>query len=105
MSPHSLNLDSREWGGNLKSWDMPILLEQMVLGMRVDFVVGEVPVQVHSHEGGTPEGLSSRVFLNLSRMHEYRNPTLSKQLFLFPCFFSVGLWEHIKLGSSPSITA
>jgi len=33
--------------------------------MTVDFVVGEVPVQVHSPEGGTPEGLSSRVFLNL----------------------------------------
>jgi hypothetical protein len=46
----------------------------MVLEVTVDFVVGEVPVQVHSLEGGTPEGLSSRVFLNLRRMHEYRNP-------------------------------
>jgi len=35
-------------------------------------VVGEVPIQVYSPEGGAPKGMSPRVFSNLRRTHKYK---------------------------------
>jgi hypothetical protein len=65
-------------------------------------IVGEVPIQVHS-----PKGVCSKVFLNLKRMHEYRNLPLCKQFsFYFLASFSFCRketfpWEHIKLEELP----
>jgi hypothetical protein len=56
-------------------------------------VVGEVPVHMMgSPEGGPPERLSPRVFLNLSRTHQYRNLHTCKRL----SFYRNG--EPIKIG-------
>jgi hypothetical protein len=43
-------------------------------------VVGEVPVQVGSPEGGPPAGVSLRVFPNLRQTHLYRKLHACKQL-------------------------
>ncbi len=63
---------------------------------------GEVPfTSVFSPKGGPPEGVSTRVFLNLRRMHEYEtSPYANKQLaFDFLASFQFHRkekfpWEH-----------
>jgi len=79
------------------------------------FAEGEVPVGVCPPEGGAPKCVSSSIFPNLRRMHEYWNtPFPLTTLFLFPRFFLVslkkrnispGTWEHIKLGVLPGHNA
>jgi hypothetical protein len=44
------------------------------------YLVGEVPVLVCSSEGGAPQGMSPKLFLNLRRTHECGNLPLCKQL-------------------------
>jgi len=76
---------------------------------------GEVPVGVCPPEGGAPKCVSSRVFPNLKRMHEYWNtPFPLTTLFcissLLSCFiekemFPWGHGKHIKLGVLPGHNA
>ncbi len=66
----------------------------------VYYVGGEVLAPVRSHEGGSPKGVSRRVFPNLKRTHKYGNLPVCKQLsfnFLtsFPfCRKEIFPWEH-----------
>jgi hypothetical protein len=62
---------------------------------------------VCSLEGGAPKGMRLREFPNLTRMSEYWNLPLHKQLsFYFLASFlfrniSMGTWEHINMGELP----
>jgi hypothetical protein len=62
---------------------MKLILQEVEVSQKV---VGEVPVQVGSPEGGPPAGVSLRVFPNLRRTHLYKKLHACKQLsFLWEC--------------------
>jgi hypothetical protein len=75
----------------------------------VYYVVGEVPIRVHSPEGGALEAVSLRLFGNLRGTHKERTLPLCKQLsFYFLASFSfhrkkIFPWEHTKLRELPQI--